>query len=154
MDMVASAVMAGSTRLKLLPDERVLLQSTDGQLTLTTHRVRHDHSEGFGHSRVVGITLDSVASCGLVHVRFPVLLGLALVLAAIGLYLTLSDGSAAAGLFVLMSAGFATLLYFILGRAVLVVASAGERISVAAKGMTADALAEFVDALERAKLQR
>jgi len=144
--------MSDRSGIRLLPEEKVLLEANDGILTLTTHRVRLDQ-RGSGHSRLVGITLDAVASCGLVTKSAPILLVLGAIAGALGLAL-LSQRSEAPGL-LLTAVGVALVIAYVVSRSsVLAVASAGETISVAIKGMNRDSIAEFVETLEQAKLAR
>lgn len=129
--------------------ERVLLESSGKVLTLTSHRVRYE-AKASGHSKVIGITLDAVASCGLVTRSYPVLLAIA-GLAGIGGLVSRNGSSNGSLLFV--AAVILVLAYFITRSAVIEVASAGERIRVSAKGMSRESLMEFIDNVEAAKLR-
>ncbi len=135
------------TAISLLPGERVVMSSNKDILTVTTKRVRYN-STAFGSSSLISITLDSIASCGLVTKSFPILLllGAAAFVAAF----TQRD-SARQILFVV--AVVLAVIYFVTRRAVISIASnGGETIIVPATGMSRDSLIEFVEAVEREKL--
>ena len=145
--------MPDRTHVKLLPEEKVLIEANDGILTLTTHRVRLDQRAS-GKSRLIGITLDAVASCGLVTRSLPLLLVVAGLIALFGfVQLTQRSGTDTGAVLLLVAAAFVA-AYFFTRSSVLAVASAGETISVAVKGMSRDAIVDFVETLERAKLDR
>ena len=140
-------------RVKLLPEEKVLLEANDGILTLTTHRVRLDQRAA-GRSKLVGITLDAVASCGLVTKSLPLLLVVAAIVALFGFVQFYQRSEAGTGVVLLLVAAAFVAAYFWTRSAVLAIASAGETIAVAVKGMSRDAIADFIETLEHAKLDR
>jgi Na+-transporting methylmalonyl-CoA/oxaloacetate decarboxylase gamma subunit len=134
--------------MKLLQGEQMLMESSGKVLTLTTARVRYEATER-GRSKVVSMTLDAVASCGLATRSFPVLLALAAFSAVVGVAFVFrgSDGS-----FLFFLAAIVLGVAYLLTRtAVLEVSSAGESIMVPTKGMSRDTLMEFVDAVDVAK---
>jgi hypothetical protein len=132
-----------------LVGEKALLTSDNGVLTLTNYRVKYD-AKAQGATKFVTITLDSVASCGLVTKSYPVLL----ILAAI---------SAIAGIIQRESNGLVTLLfvalcfvaaYFLTRSGVITVRSnGGEHIDVSTKGMKPEIIRTFVEAVVEAKLK-
>lgn len=134
-------------RSDLLDGERVIMESDAGLLTLTNYRVRFDVSTASA-SRYLTITLNSVASAGVVTRSYPILLGLA-ALAAIGSLTQHADDRA-------MLIVFAVLLgvaYVLSRRALLTISShGGEAIRVPARAMGRAAIVEFVDALDGAKV--
>jgi hypothetical protein len=134
----------------MLPGERVLLEANGGILILTTHRVRLTQ-RGNGGTKVVSIILSAVASCGLSTTTYPALLGLGLIAGIAGIGLLMSSAENL-GLYFLVIALVCTLAFLVGRRAILEVASAGHKIQVNARGMGHDALMQFIDSLERAKL--
>ena len=68
------------SKIALLPGEQVVLSSDNDVLVLTTKRVRYD-STSWGQSSLIGITLKSIASCGLTTRSTPLLIILAVVAA-------------------------------------------------------------------------
>lgn len=135
----------------LLPNEKILMQSEKNILTLTTHRIRRE-TKGGGNSSVVSITLDAVASCELITRSFPILLGIA-ALAAVGGVVTLSR-DAATGIVAFVIAIASAAAYFVTRNAVLKIASAGDDIVQPTKGMSHEAMVEFIEAVEQAKFER
>lgn len=135
----------------LLPNEKILMQSDKNILTLTTHRVRKE-TKARGQSAIVSITVDAVASCEVVSTSFPILLGLGVLGILGGAAIFSSDaGSGLVGILV----GLALLAaYFVARTSVLKITSAGDAIVLPTKGMKPEQLAEFIDAVERQKLER
>jgi len=137
-----------SNAIALLPEEQVVTTSEKGTLTLTTKRVRYD-SVVWGKSNLISITLDSVASCGLVTKSFPLLL----ILGAIAFVGSLTQrGEGFWGLLVLAAVLVAA--YFFTRRAVISIASnGGEAILVPTQGMKREVIISFIEAVEREKLK-
>lgn len=134
--------------IALLPGEQVVLSSDNDVLTLTNMRVRYD-SVVWGQSNLIGITLGSVASCGLITKSYPFLLILAVVAVLAGV----SQGSGRMWGLVFIAAIF-VVAYFVTRKAVLSVASnGGQEIMVPTKGMNREAIIKFIEAVEREKLK-
>ena len=137
-----------SNKIALLPGEQIVLSSDNDILTLTNKRVRYD-SIIWGKSNLIGITLSSVASCGLITRSFPLLLALAVVAILAGVS---QRGDNMWGLFFV--AAVLAVAYFVTRRAVISVASnGGQEILVPAKGMNREAIVKFIEAVEREKLK-
>jgi hypothetical protein len=137
-----------STNFPLLPGEEFVMSSDNNILVLTTERVRYD-SVTFGSSRVVSITLDSVASCGLVTMSHPVLLLLGAV-AVVGAFALSGDAQP----LLVAVAIVLVFVYLVTRRAVISIASnGGETITVPAKGMSRSTIVDFLNAVEREKLR-
>jgi hypothetical protein len=138
---------ATNGKISLLPDERIVMSSNNDSLVLTNYRIRYDSTE-FGTSIFVGITLDSLASCGLLTKSTPVLLLLA-GLAVIAAFVANNNFL----LFVIaIGLGIA---YFLLRRAVISIDSnGGQSIVVPTKGMNRTAIIAFLEAIEHEKLSR
>src|SRR6266568_432792 len=127
--------------MDLIKGESVILDA-DG-LRLTSHRVRREVVTR-GHSSTVSITLDSVASCGMVTRSYPVLLALALLAALFGFVASRSGQAASA---IGIGIGIAVVLvvvYFLSRSAVLEISSAGGKIVVAARADRKDLLAKLI----------
>ena len=135
--------------MNLLPGERKLVEGGNGVLTLTTHRVRFD-GRGSGGSQLVSITLDAVASCGLVTKTNPFLVLAALIIGGLALVFARQLGSWSG--YGLVLAVVLAIAYLLTRAGVLSIASAGETILANVKGMDRKAIVEFVDAVEEAKL--
>ena len=123
------------------------MSSDNDSLVLTNKRVRYDESV-WGQSKLIGITLDSIASCGLVTKSYPWLL----VLAVIALLAALNQNGPTQGAF--LGAGVALIIvYFVSRKAVISIASSGgQEIVVPAKGMKREAIVKFIESVEREKL--
>jgi hypothetical protein len=134
-------------------NEKVLVESDNNTLVLTTHRVRYDAiGKGGGwadRTELVSIMLEELASCAITRTSYPVLLLLALV----GLVLAiLVEDRAIVGiaLAVLFAGGF-----FLSQRQVLLLTSkGGGKIQINTGGMSLQAVRDFVDEIESAKNQR
>ena len=134
-------------KLQLLPDERVMLRSDQDILLLTNKRVRYS-SVTTGQTMRIGITLDSVASCAIIaksHIIYLILGGLA------GSGAVNADDTLRIGLFLAAVALVAA--FFLTRKSMLSISSnGGDKINVPIKGMSADSVNEFLEAIEREKL--
>ncbi len=135
--------------MDMFAGEKTLLEGGNGALRLTSHRIRLE-LQGGGHSRTVSMTLDAVASCGLVVRAYPLLLVSGIILAVLATALLVVRGDASA-LVVFGLAIFLLIAYFITHSAVLEIRSAGDTIQVAMKAKRDEVIA-FIDAVENAKL--
>jgi hypothetical protein len=135
----------------LYPGERVLLSLDNAALVLTTMRIRLDVKLR-GGTRFMSMTLNSVASCGIVTSHTPLLIALAGVLALIGFVVGQDNPETAAAM--IFGSVVLIIAYFVTRRTVLSVASAGEHIVVPLVGSSRAVFLEMIDALECAKLDR
>ncbi len=137
-----------SNKIALMPGEQVVTSSDNDVLVLTTKRVRYD-SVVCGMSSLISITLDSVASCGLITRSFPLLLVLAAI-AIVGAFTRRGDALGS----LLFVAVALIVAYFFTRKAVISVASnGGQTILVPTKGMPRDTIIGFIEAVEREKLK-
>ena len=135
-----------STNITLVHGEKVVMSSDRNILTLTTRRVRYD-STVVGSSAFLSITLDSVASCGLVTRSLPVLL----LLAAVAVVASFISHDNQAGLVV--CAAVLTLIYFLTRRSRISIASnGGDTILAPTDGMSRANIIGFLEAIESEKL--
>lgn len=134
----------------LLPGERMLMESSGKVLTLTSSRVRYDAKER-GSSKVISITLDAVSSCSLATRSYPMLLILCALAGIVGVILASNRNDGSTVFFI--AAVVLGVAYLLLRSAILQVSSAGGAIVVPARGMSREALLEFVDAVDEAKLK-
>ena len=131
--------------MDMLPGEVIILESDDKSLTLTSLRIRY-HTTSWGSADVVRIMLEEVASCGLVHTSYPVLLVMA---GVCGIAAVLGQNEARALLVVGVLVSFA--VYFVSRKHVLAVGSAGQPLKVALQGMSTEQVMKFIDETEAAK---
>jgi hypothetical protein len=136
-----------------LPDEKVLIESDNKTLILTTHRVRYDAiGKGGGwadRTELVSIMLEELAACAITRLSYPVLLLLAL--ACLLLALVVEERAII---------GVALAIFFVGGfflsqrQVLLLIAAGGGKIQVNTGGMTLQAVRDFVDEVEKAKNAR
>jgi hypothetical protein len=136
-----------------LPGEKILMESDNKTLVLTTHRVRYDAiGKGKGwadRAELISIMLEEVASCAITRISYPFLLWLALLGLALAI---LAQDRALIGLAIaILSAGG-----YILSRRLmlLITSSGGGQIQINIGGMSLQAVRDFVDEIEKAKNQR
>lgn len=140
--------------MKLLPGESIVSETSDEHLTLTTHRVRYDDRVP-GTTRVIGITLDAVSSCGIVSKSYPILLLLAVLAGGFGLMQGIGGESEERGMVyasIILAIVF-VLAYFLSRTMALAISSSSQSITVSAEGLSLDALVAWVDDVEQAKLR-
>jgi hypothetical protein len=138
--------------MNYFPGEKMLVESDNKTLVLTTHRVRYDAiGKGGGwadRTELVSIMLEELASCAITRTSYPFLLLLALV----GLVLAiLVEDRAIVGIAiaVLFAGGF-----FLSQRQVLLLTSSGGgQIQINTGSMSLQAVRDFVDEIEKAKNQ-
>lgn len=141
--------MTNGKTMPLVSGEQTVLASDNGTLSLTNYRVKFDATAS-GQSKYVSISLDNVASCGLVTRSRPVLLAIAAICGVLAV--AVPDSSARIGL---IFAGIAFVVgYFVTRSAVINISSdGGEGITVPAKGMARDQIVSFLEAVTTEKLK-
>jgi hypothetical protein len=134
---------------RLLPGEKVVMTTAGVPLTLTNLRVFLDETER-GESRYLTVTLDAVASCGVVTRTLPFLLGIAAVAGIGGLIQITSE----VGLVLIGIAAILVVAFFTSRSAMLTISSTGgEHIAVPAKGIGRREIIQFIDAVDAAKVE-
>lgn len=137
------------SNMTLLPGEHVVMASDGDILLLTNQRVRYDSVE-FGASRYMSMTLDAVASCGLVTRSYPILLLLGVIGLVMGATVPMRDEPT---VFVWLFGAVFSVGYFLTRTAVIAIASSGgEVIQVPTKGMSREDSVAFLEAVEKEKL--
>jgi len=135
--------------MNLLPGEKILLESDNNELVLTTHRVRHSYHRG-GELRLTSLTLEALQSCELRQSSYPLWLYLGGFFVLLGLLL--SDESQAFLIAGLVVAAISLLAYYASRRQVLRLASSTGAIVAELRGLSQQAAIDFIDAVEAAKL--
>jgi divalent metal cation (Fe/Co/Zn/Cd) transporter len=133
--------------MKLMNDERKILESDKGQLVLTSHRVRFDASAA-GQRNLGSIMLDELCSCELNYKSHLILILLALlsiIFGFVGGADTILAGAIGAIVF--------PVAYFLTKKQILSLSSAGGAINIEAKGMKSEDVKDFIDAVELAKFE-
>jgi hypothetical protein len=132
--------------LLMLPDERELLLSDTGQLSLSTHRLRLRVTH-WGSDYFISLMLENIASCQAVYRSFPILL----VLGVLGFLGGLLVGKSEPRIMLLVAGTVLFILYFFTKKMVFRFGSAGDTMTVGADGMSMAAAVEFIDAVEQAR---
>lgn len=133
--------------MELLSNEKTIQESANGQLVLTTHRVRFDGKNTTGETKIVGIMLDEVSSCELTVKSRPVLLLLAIIFIIVAFTV---DGSFLAGLIGAVCLGAA---FWLTRKQTMSISSAAASIDVEVKGMSVAKIRELIDSVEKAKFE-
>ena len=119
-------------------------------VTLTTHRIRYNAKTADRHD-VIGIMLNEVSSCAMMHTSNPLLLVLAVILFIGGIIASMYSDLSGPWIFGVVLAGVFIFAYFASRRQLLSVASAGASIRVAIAGNNVAATIKFIDTIEEAK---
>ena len=138
--------------MKMLKGEKVLLESTNGVLVLTTHRVRHNWDQ----SCFTSTLLEEVCSIELTSFRFLWLMVLGLAVFGAGMVTYYRDVTARGPAEVIIMVGVLLVIaYFMVQRRVLAIESAGAAIKCPVSLFARGSLSEdFAHALEAAKDER
>ncbi len=139
--------------MKLLQGERVLLESDNQELVLTTHRVRFE-TEKSGSATIISIMLEEISSCQISHATTPILFWLALASALLGVFLFAQGGGRQPGTGAIVVAIVLAILYAATRRGVISFTSPETVLRVATKGMELDVCRQLIDATEAAKNER
>jgi hypothetical protein len=139
--------------VNLMPGEKVLIQSDNGKLVLTSHRVRFE-ARVSGRAKFTSIMLEGLVSCQITYTSAPILLWLALLSLPVGAYFNTARDNTSV-IVGLIAAALFVLGYFVTRTRVLSLASAGgATIDVGTKGMSMDTAKQFIDKAESAKNER
>lgn len=139
--------------MELLPQEKLLLESDNQTLKLTTHRVRYEARAG-GEMQIKSIMLEELASCAVTRSSQPILIVLAVVCLLIGGVVSAQNNQPPAIIAGAVIGLIFVALYFGTRQQFLALASAGTTIRVNARGMKVETIRGFVDAIEGAKNDR
>ena len=135
--------------MNLIPNEKILMESDNKELVLTTHRLRHAYRQK-GEPRLTSLTLEALRSCELRRISHPFWLYLGVFYFLLGLILATYGGVYL--LLGLILAAMCLYTYYASRRQVLRLASAGGAIVADVAGLSQEAITEFVDAAESAKI--
>ena len=134
------------------PTERIP-RRTDGttQLVLTTHRLRLETAT-LGSASIVSIMLEGLASCSVIRTSRPAFLILATVsLLFGGFWLEVINGESVVLVVEVIAAVVFGVSYYESRLQVLSLRSAADRAQISTRGMSLDAVREFIDEAEEAK---
>ena len=133
------------------PTERIP-RRTDGttQLVLTTHRLRLETAT-LGSASIVSIMLEGLASCRVSRTSRPLFLILATISLLSGLLIGANNGKSGVFVVGVLAAALFGALYYASRLQVLSLRSAADRAQISTRGMSLDAVREFIDEAEEAK---
>jgi len=138
--------------LQLFPDEELLVNSSNGEVTLTTHRIAYEYRD-FGRSYNQSIMLEHITSCeNVVHSKVGFLIGGAI--GAVWTIYSLGQGTSEAisiGLIVTIACG---ILYLLSKSNVIIISSPSTRMIIKINGMSRERVMEFINKVEQAKYKR
>lgn len=144
--------------MELLPGEKILLESDNGSLVLTTHRVRYEKNvSGLAHT--ISIMLDQIASCEMRATSHPELLIFAAFSFVGGIVLGMSSApySEAGPVLTVGGIGLAValaVLYLCSKTQSIALSSAAASIQLYTTGMSIGEARNFIDKVEEAKNHR
>lgn len=136
--------------MKLIEDERNLIESEDKVVLLTTHRIRYN-AEKIGVTYFGSIMLDEVALCTISRKSKPVFMVLGVLTLLFGLYQMSKGYSINSIIPILVVSAIFFIIYYVTVKKYLEVASAGSSILMNTSRMSMSKIVEFVDEVESAK---
>jgi hypothetical protein len=140
--------------LPLLDGERLLHQSPNQVVSLTTHRVRMHRASGSA-AHIVSMMLEKVSACEIRYLSHPWLLLVGALLVVGGVLALFQRTEPGIVALLLLVGGVLLTAYFVSRHHVVSIASdGGTRLSFETKGMPREVVIGFIDNLEQAKNQR
>lgn len=137
-----------SNKIALMLEEQILkVFGDDDTLVLTTKRVRYN-SVVWGNSKLISITLDSVASCGLITTSSPFLL----ILAAIAGIASFMQNTYPTWVFILTAVVLIIAYGSTRKSSISIASNGGQVILMPITGVKREAAVDFIEAVEWDKL--
>jgi hypothetical protein len=140
--------------LTLLSGEKIIMNSDGNTLTLTNKRIRYN-SNTFGNSTYLSITLDSVASCGLVTLSHPILMILLAISIITGIFLYIQNSNSQGTAMLLFGVGFIFLILYLGSRRMVIsiASNGGDKILIPVSSMSHASIIAFLDEVEQEKIR-
>ena len=138
--------------LSLFPDEKIVSQSSDNSVTLTSHRICYEY-KSFSQSYNQSIMLEHITSCE----NYSSSSIVALILSCVALVLTVSAGYGRQSdlVILLFTLCVASAIYYWLSRKnFIVISSPSTRMMIRTKGMRSDLVLSFINKVEQTKHSR
>lgn len=140
--------------MNLLPGEKIILESDNKSLCLTTHRIRYALKTG-REQNITSIMLEELDACKVQHLVQKTWLYFALItvlLSVLGQVLNIR------GLHPLLPglilAGFFYFMFFITRKAVITIYAGCASADILTKGMSLETVTDFINEVEKAKNKR
>jgi hypothetical protein len=137
--------------LNLFPDEQIVTQSSDGAVTLTTHRICYEYKD-WGRSYNQNIMLEHITSCENYYntqVWLLVLSGICFVGGLAGA--NSNTGALTGGVLAALIFG---LLYWLTRKNLIIIASPSTKMLIKVTGMKRDQVLNFINNVEQTKHKR
>lgn len=133
----------------LLPSEKMISESKNGLITLTTHRIRY-YSKSMQSAHLIGIMLHNISSVRLAYRSKPLFLILALTGFATGAWLLYSENDES--FIIPMAVGLFLLVVYLLSRkaAFIIASNGGASIHFHTTGMKRADQLKFINQVEEA----
>ena len=136
-----------------MKDEKIIMESDNTELTLTTHRIRHD-TKVLGKANVTSIMLEELCSCSLKYKSNVILLILGILIGGvliIGSLVSGDESTIAPG--VILALIFLG-AYFFSKKKILSFSSGGDTINLPVSNISLESAKNFIDEIETAKNDR
>lgn len=137
----------------LFERERLISQSDNNEITLTSHRIRYN-SSSTGRGHVISIALEKISSIEIHYKSWILVLLLGILFVGAGIIIG-ANNNGEAMILVLILGGVCILLYFLTRKHVVTISSdGGAKINFETKGMKRETLLDFINKIEVAKSNR
>ncbi len=138
--------------LSLFPDENIVTQSSDGSVTLTTHRICYEY-KALGQSYNQSIMLEHITSCENYFNSSIIALIIGCAALLLGFFAASNNqGSVAATMIALTVACGG--IYWLSRKSFIVIASPSTKMMIRTKGMRKDLVLAFINKVEQTKHAR
>jgi hypothetical protein len=134
--------------ITLFPNERLISQSTDGNMNLTTHRISYEH-KSWGQSCNQSILLEDIISCE--NKDRSRILSWIVTVGILSIVMAFITPAKTAGIFLGIIC-FA--IYWVIEKDIIVISSRDTTIKIIVTGMRTQKIIELVDKIEKAKNER
>ena len=138
--------------LALFPDEQILIQSSEGAVTLTTHRICYQYKD-WAQSYNQSIMLEHITSCENYHNRQVWMLIIA-GLCVLGGLIPAASNDTSLLVPTLLLALVLSLLYWFTSRNFIIISSPSTQIIIKVIGMKTDQVLKFINNVELARHER
>jgi len=138
--------------MKTFDDEKIITQSDDGTVTLTSHRINQE-VKSFSKSTSKSIMLEHITSCETIHKQSWLLIIMA-VIGILGAGYGVADNNEDLTIPAAVIGLVCLIAFWLTRRAFIKVASPSTVMHINVKGMPRERITEFVDQIEHTKHSR
>lgn len=141
--------------MKLMQDEKIILESDNKKLSLTTHRIRYIQNVGWGQTHITSMLLENLDACKMRHIVQKLWLYLAVLIVLIaGIVEGLKIRDMHPFVPSLILAVIFYFIFFITRKAVITLYAGDATADILTKGMSLEIITDFIDEVEKAKNKR